>query len=148
MIALCDQAVADGTLVGQGPGHSARGRLKALRNRLVHAARRLDQGNVAAAGRPLADVANRAAGAFPPPDCGQGPAASDLFDAVTALREPLGCVHSAGARRKRPASLAPHRGAKADRTHERRTEGFMIQVGLWAMVRLTPRSAPRAWFVL
>jgi YVTN family beta-propeller protein len=91
VIALFDQAVADGTLVGQGSGASAQARLNALRNMLVAASDLLEQGDVDAACGQLRDVANRTDGASPPPDLVQGPAAPDLFDAVTALREGLGC---------------------------------------------------------
>jgi hypothetical protein len=92
VIALFDQAVADGTLVGQGPGNSAQYRLNALRNMLIAASDLLDQGDVDAACRQLRDVANRTDGAFAPPDFVQGPAAPTLFDAVTAARKSLGCV--------------------------------------------------------
>jgi YVTN family beta-propeller protein len=92
VIALFDQAVADGTLVGQGPGNSAPGRLKALGNKLRAASDLLARGDIAAARGRLQDVANRTDDAFPPPDFVQGPAAPDLLDAVTALREQLGCV--------------------------------------------------------
>ena len=92
VIALFDRAVADGTLTGPGPGNSAQNRLQALRNMLVTAARLLEQGDVDAACRQLQDVANRTDGAVLPPDFVQGPAAVDLFGAVTALREQLGCV--------------------------------------------------------
>jgi YVTN family beta-propeller protein len=92
VIALFDQAVADGTLVGQGPGNSAPGRLKALGNKLRAASDLLARGDIAAACGRLQDVANRTDDAFPPPDFVQGPAAPDLLDAVTALREQLGCV--------------------------------------------------------
>ena len=86
-----DDAVADGNVQGQGSGKSARDRLNALRNMLVTAADLLAQGDVAAACVQLQDAANRTDGASPPSDFVQGPAAADLFDAITALRGQLGC---------------------------------------------------------
>src|SRR5262245_10735597 len=59
VIALFDQAVANGTLVGQGPGSSAQGRLVALRNMLVEAALLLAAGDTVGACRQLQDVVNR-----------------------------------------------------------------------------------------
>jgi YVTN family beta-propeller protein len=91
VIALFDDAVADGNVQGQGSGKSARDRLSALRNMLVTAADLLAQGDVAAACVQLQDAANRTDGASPPSDFVQGPAAADLFDAITALRGQLGC---------------------------------------------------------
>jgi hypothetical protein len=91
VIELFDDAVADGTLMGAGPGNSAGGRLNALRNMLLAAGDLLEQGEVEAACSQLQDVADRTDGAFPPPDFAQGPAAPDLLDAVTELQDELGC---------------------------------------------------------
>jgi len=91
VIELFDDAVADGTLMGAGPGKSPPNRLNALRNMLLTAGDRLEQGEVDAACRQLQDVADRTDGAFPPPDFAQGPAAPDLLDAITELQDELGC---------------------------------------------------------
>ncbi len=91
VIELFDQAVADGTLMGAGPGNSAKGRLNALRNMLLTAGELLEQGDVAAACTQLQDAAERTDGAALPPDFAQGPAAPDLLDAITELQDGLGC---------------------------------------------------------
>jgi len=91
VIELFDDAVAGGTLVGAGPGNSARGRLGALRNMLLAAGELLEQGEVEAACGQLQDAADRTDGAFPPPEFAQGPAAPELFDAITELQDELGC---------------------------------------------------------
>jgi len=91
VIELFDAAVADGTLRGAGPGNSAAGRLKALRNMLLAAGDLLEQGDVDAACSQLQDAADRTDGAFPPPDFVQGEAAPDLLDAITELQDELGC---------------------------------------------------------
>ena len=92
MIALFDRAVAAGTLVGQGSGNSAPGRLNTLRNMLLAARTLLEAGNVAAACGQLLDAANRTDGLSPPPDFVQGAAAPQLFGAITTVRGDLGCV--------------------------------------------------------
>jgi CSLREA domain-containing protein len=91
VIELFDQAVADGTLTGAGPGRSAAGRLNALRNMLLAAGDLLAQGDVDGACRQLQDAADRTDGASPPDDFVQGEAAPDLLDAVTELQDELGC---------------------------------------------------------
>ena len=91
VIELFDAAVADGTLRGAGPGNSARGRLNALRNMLLAAGELLEQGDVDGACAQLQDAADRTDGDFPPPEFAQGPAAPDLFDAITELQDALGC---------------------------------------------------------
>jgi len=91
LIELFDDAVADGTLMGAGPGGSAAGRLNALRNMLLAAGDLLAQGDVDGACRQLQDAADRTDGASPPDDFVQGEAAPDLLDAVTELQDELGC---------------------------------------------------------
>ena len=92
VIALFDRGVADGMLGGVGPGDSAQGRLQELRDMFVSADRLLAQGKVAAACGQLADVAAHTDGHFQPPDFVQGPAVPELFDAITAVRNQVGCV--------------------------------------------------------
>ena len=87
-----DQAVADGTLLGEGAGDSAQGRLTALRNMLVAARDLLEGGDVASACQQLQDVADRTDGAASPPDFVRGSAAPELFDAITTLRQQLDCA--------------------------------------------------------
>jgi hypothetical protein len=91
VMALFDEAAAAGDLVGTGPGNSGPGRLDALRNMLVSAGDLLEEGDVAGACAQLQDAANRTDGAFPPPDFVQGPATSDLHEAITDLHDELGC---------------------------------------------------------
>jgi hypothetical protein len=91
VIELFNDAVADGTLVGAGPGNSAAGRLNALRNMLLTAGELLEQGDVDGACAQLQAAADRTDGAFPPPDFVQGEAAPDLFDAITEVQDELGC---------------------------------------------------------
>ncbi len=106
VIDLFDQAVEGGTLVGTGPGNSAAGRLKALRNMLLTAGDLIEQGDIGAACTQLQDVADRSDGNSPPPDFVQGVAAPELFNAVTDLQHALDCFdNESGARaagRSRP----------------------------------------------
>jgi len=86
-----DQAVADGTLVGNGPGASGPKRLAALRNKLEAAGDLLDKGLIQDACNQLLDAYLRADGVFPPPDFVAGTAAPELATQIQDLRTSLGC---------------------------------------------------------
>jgi len=92
VIALFDKAVADGMLWGVGPSSSAQDRLRELRDMLVAADGVLVRGKVAAACDQLGVVAGHTDGQSQPPDFIAGPAAPELFDAITMLRDQVGCV--------------------------------------------------------
>ncbi len=89
--AFFDAAVAEGHLVGAGPGRSGPGRLGALRARLEAARRLLEAGRAAAACGPLRSVWLRSDGASAPPDFVAGSAADDLARRLEDLRVGLGC---------------------------------------------------------
>ena len=82
VLAEFDASVADGSLVGSGPGGSADGRLGALRNMIAAAAAYLDQGEDALAVAQLEAVLERCDGYPLPPDFVAGTAAVDLHDLV------------------------------------------------------------------
>jgi hypothetical protein len=91
LLSFFDMAVTAGTLEGAGPGNSAAGRLKALRNMIQAAADFLNQSALDQACQQLQDVLNRIDGLPRPPDFAGGAAAGELFSRVTALRAALGC---------------------------------------------------------
>jgi hypothetical protein len=86
-----DDAVSGGSLVGDGPGGSADGRLGALRNMIEAAGDLINDGLVAEACDQLLDVQKRADGEPRPPDFVTGADAEVLFDRVQVLRDSLGC---------------------------------------------------------
>lgn len=85
VLAEFDEWVAEGTLVGSGPGGSAEGRLGALRNMIAQAGTYLDQGEVALAVAQLEAVQARCDGDSPPPDFVAGAAAAELHGMVEEL---------------------------------------------------------------
>lgn len=87
-----DESVDAGTLVGDGPGHSGEGRLKALRNMLRAAADLINAGDTAGACQQLRDAYLRTDGNPRPPDFVAGPAALELAARILELRAALGCV--------------------------------------------------------
>jgi probable HAF family extracellular repeat protein len=89
-----DAAVADGTLVGSGPGASGEGRLSALRSMIETAAELLEAGLLEDACAPLREAAKRTDEQFPPPDFVEGPSALALSEKIVELREALGCEQS------------------------------------------------------
>jgi TolB protein len=89
-----DESVDAGTLVGDGPGHSGEGRLKALRNMLRAAADLINAGNTAGACQQLRDAYLRTDGNPRPPDFVTGPAALELAARILELRAALGCVEN------------------------------------------------------
>ena len=86
-----DQSVSDGTLVGNGPGNSARGRLNALRNMIEAAGNLIVNEDIEGACQQLQDAFNRTDGQFPPPDFVAGDAASELAILIQNLRSDLAC---------------------------------------------------------
>lgn len=86
-----DQSVADGTLVGEGPGNSAKGRLNALRNMIKAAGNLIIDEDIEETCQQLQDAFNRTDGQFPPPDFAAGSAASDLAKLIQNLRSDLEC---------------------------------------------------------
>lgn len=82
VISFFDASVANGTLIGAGPGESARGRLKALRNKLSAAELALRAGNVPGARNQLLGAYERTVGA--PPAFVAGPAAAELASRIMA----------------------------------------------------------------
>jgi len=90
-----DESVDAGTLVGDGPGHSAEGRLKALRNMLRAAADLINAGDTAGACQQLRDAYRRTDGNPRPPEFVTGPAALELAARILELRAALGCVEIA-----------------------------------------------------
>jgi probable HAF family extracellular repeat protein len=91
VIAFFDSSVADGTLVGSGPGGSAAGRLNALRNMLKAAGDLIARGEIGLACSQLLDAYRRVDGASPPPDFAAGPSAATLRDDIVAIRKALLC---------------------------------------------------------
>jgi beta propeller repeat protein len=87
-----DESVDAGTLVGNGPGHSGPGRLKALRNMLRAVADMIKAGNVAGACQQLQDAYKRTDGNPRPPDFVTGPAALELAAKILDLRASVGCA--------------------------------------------------------
>jgi hypothetical protein len=84
-----DQSVADGTLVGQGPGNSADGRRGALRNKIKAAGDILEDGEDAC--EQLLDAYQCADGLPRPPDFVAGSAAGTLAQMILDLMGDLGC---------------------------------------------------------
>lgn len=87
-----DASVGDGTLAGDGPGNSASGRLKALRNMIEAAGDFIEEGQIAEACQQLLDALRRTDGEPRPPDFVTGPAATELACQIQALRSSLGCA--------------------------------------------------------
>jgi len=85
ILAFFDASIADGTLVGEGPGYSATGRLHALRNMIEAAGELIEDGLIEEAYQQLIDAYYRCDGLFPPPDFVSGPAASTLAGMILDL---------------------------------------------------------------
>jgi len=84
-----DQSDADGSLVGNGPGNSADGRKKALRNKIKAAGDIIEDGGDAC--EQLWDSFQRCDGLPRPPDFVTGPATQTLAEMILALMGELGC---------------------------------------------------------
>jgi len=91
IISFLDSSVADGTLTGCGPGHSAQGRLIAFRNMLETVSDLIQSGEIATACEQLMDAYSRADGLERPPEFVTGPAASILAEMMLDLIAILGC---------------------------------------------------------
>jgi cysteine-rich repeat protein len=87
--AFFDASVADGSLVGNGPGKSAKGRLGALRNQIEAAGAAIASGDQRCG--PLRSALERTDGTSPPPDFAAGPAAPELVGRLEDLQVGLGC---------------------------------------------------------
>lgn len=91
ILAFFDASVADGTLVGNGPGKSADGRKRALRNIIEAAGDLIEDGAIEDACRQLQDAYNRCDSLARPPDFVSGPASSELAAMILDLLFWLGC---------------------------------------------------------
>lgn len=91
ILAFFDSSVVNGTLQGQGPGKSAAGRLKALRNMIVATGDLLAKGYTAEACRQLWDLYEKMDGLPRPPDFVTGSAASTLAAKVQHLISYMAC---------------------------------------------------------
>ena len=88
--AVFDAAVADGDLAGDGPGSSAGGRLKALRNMLERAEELIADGLTAEARQQLEDAYKRVDDNPKPPDFATGSEADTLAGMIQSLIDSLG----------------------------------------------------------
>jgi len=84
-----DISVADGTLVGVGPGNSASNRLKALRNMLKATSDLIVGEYFEDAYEQLVDVLKKCDGQVPPPDFVSGEATEELANKILELMEDL-----------------------------------------------------------
>jgi hypothetical protein len=91
LVSFFDAAVDQGTLVGDGPGRSATGRLVALRNMIIEAGNLVEAGYIAEACQQLQDAYNRCDGEAPPRDFVSGDAAADLEGEIQELIASLEC---------------------------------------------------------
>lgn len=91
LLSFFDFSVAAGTLQGTGPGNSANGRLKALRNMIQAAADFINQSNLGQACLQLQDIMDRLDGVPRPPDFATGPAIEEIRSRISDLRANLGC---------------------------------------------------------
>ena len=91
ILCIFDGCVENGKLIGSGPGNSAKGRLKAIRNMLKSACELIENGFIFEACQQLLDVYNRCDGQPKPPDFVEGEAAPQLAGMIQAYRSYLGC---------------------------------------------------------
>lgn len=85
ILAFFDASVADGTLVGNGPGKSADGRRGALRNMIEAAGDLIEDDAIEEAYQQLLDAYQRTDGLPTPPDFVAGPAAPTLAGMISDL---------------------------------------------------------------
>jgi hypothetical protein len=90
VMSFFDISVQTGTLVGNGPGNSANGRLKALRNMLAAAANLIASGDTGEAITQLRDAYLRTDGNLEPPDFVKGAAAAALATKIQEVIALLG----------------------------------------------------------
>ena len=86
-----DASVDDGSLVGEGPGNSAEGRLDALRNMIETAGDHIEDGEIELACNQLAAALIKCDGLPSPPDFVTGDAASVLAILIQDLMTNIGC---------------------------------------------------------
>jgi hypothetical protein len=100
LIRFFDQSIANGGLIGIGPGKSAQNRPTALRNKLLTAGAFIDQNTLLQACQQLKSSLKRidTGGAVKPAEFVTGTAASDLVQMIQDLRQELGCGKSGGKR--------------------------------------------------
>jgi ELWxxDGT repeat protein len=91
LIAFFDTSVAEGLVVGEGPGNSANGRLKAFGNMLDAADDLIAAGDFAGACEQLQDAYDRADGAHPPPDFIGGEKRDDVAAQILDVMSALEC---------------------------------------------------------
>jgi predicted outer membrane repeat protein len=91
ILAFFDASVADGGLLGSGPGKSAQGRLGALRNMIEASGDLIEDGLLEEACEQLLDAYNRIDGQPRPPEFAQGTAAPTLAGMIEGLRMSLEC---------------------------------------------------------
>ncbi|MFC1654519.1 hypothetical protein ACFL2F_01830, partial [Myxococcota bacterium] len=91
ILAFFDASVADGTLIGNGPGSSADNRRNALRNMIEASGDLIDNAYVADACEQLLDAYNRTDGNDRPPEFVAGSAAPTLAGMIDDLMVDLGC---------------------------------------------------------
>ena len=94
ILAFFDSSVADGTLIGKGPGRSAQRRLKALRNMLAATADLIEDGLYEEACEQLWDALMKCDGEAVPPDFVAGSGAWTLAGMILDLMAALGCACS------------------------------------------------------
>jgi hypothetical protein len=92
ILSFFDTSVQNGSLTGFGSGHSATGRLGALRNMIQAAGDLIQQGKLADACLQLKDAIDRTDGNPTPPDFVAGTAAVQLMQKLQAVRVTLGCA--------------------------------------------------------
>lgn len=90
ILTFFDDSVADGTLVGSGPGNSAKGRLGALRNMIEAAGDLINQGCITEACLQLQNAYDRVDGQPKPPDFASGSAVAELANMIQQLINSLG----------------------------------------------------------
>ena len=86
-----DESVEAETIVGDGPGNSANGRLNALRNMLEMAGDFINIGEIEDACEQLKNALSKCDDDSPPPDFVTGESVSALYDMIEELMEGLGC---------------------------------------------------------
>ena len=91
LLTFFNEAVAAGTIRGEGPGNSPQGILGALRNMLQTLQGLLLAGAYEQACTQLADILGKVDGKSPPPDFTAGPANPELANRVLDLQAVLGC---------------------------------------------------------
>jgi hypothetical protein len=91
ILAFFDASLADGTLYGSGPGTSADGRRRALRNKIKAAGDLFEGGDLDGACNQLLSAYRRCDGLARPPEFVAGPAAPTLAQMLLDLITVVGC---------------------------------------------------------